>query len=723
MRKINFLFALLFALRLPCAAQLYTFENFRFQDENYCIEIYDDNVWLGSAISGVVRTDLDGNVISRLSKDDGLADNKVNDIYAEAADKIWFATEAGLSFFDGVSWMTHLNGQKVSSVAQATDGRIWCTANGLAQVMNPMTQSWTSFDITIAVDESVFKNAFTRVRACVDGRMLLCSQSGLVVKESNSDEFKAYPTLDYVGSQGIAVGVPNLDALLHPDGKIYSIIQGNLGVINGNSLNYMPGLPALNSSVMTLSFAGDMYTGAKDGLRRINVNQPQVEAEWNQAEYAPVLDFPSRTTDQYIYFSTLGGFVRHDGTGFNFYRIEPEKTLASRAVHQIEIDASGEKWFFGGKFTTLKGNQWTAYSGFSKDGYSVQDFALTPYGERYVLEKKSWNKFRMKRYANGTETIFPQSASFYNMDSPQIEWDPFRQKVMGVNSADDALFWECDANGNLGPVSFVPAPNNQGDPINCNINNKLLGFDILPDGSYFWMDETQLDRTVISNTGAIQYKVNGITGCALDVCACNRFYDVKKDGQNRYWFATGGGVFRQDAPDQALELIFDRHNSPLPDDLVRCLSVSASGAIWMGTSYGLAIYDPLQGWQIFDRSTGLASDTVLTIVQENANLAWVGTADGISRVSWLGVDTSDPDFPGLSISPNPANAQIRVSWPASISPTRLHIVDAQGKLVHECPLQSDGQSADISTQAMAAGLYFIRLDGSRESISGKFMKR
>jgi len=71
----------------------------------------------------------------------------------------------------------------------------------------------------------------------------------------------------------------------------------------------------------------------------------------------------------------------------------------------------------------------------------------------------------------------------------------------------------------------------------------------------------------------------------------------------------------------------------LPDNDVRCIFIDKSENIWIGTSNGLAIFNPeTEQFTCFyhqkDKSNSLASNTIYTITQTNDNRLWIGTERG-----------------------------------------------------------------------------------------------
>ena len=107
------------------------------------------------------------------------------------------------------------------------------------------------------------------------------------------------------------------------------------------------------------------------------------------------------------------------------------------------------------------------------------------------------------------------------------------------------------------------------------------------------------------------------------------------DGQHRLWAVGPGGCFRSRAPLSATtELKFERIDIPgiTARTLFRDLLVDEGGAVWIGTSNGLARFDGSR-WRVFTKRDGLKSDDLGAIVQGQGAL-WLSYRDalGVTRL-------------------------------------------------------------------------------------------
>ena len=69
-------------------------------------------------------------------------------------------------------------------------------------------------------------------------------------------------------------------------------------------------------------------------------------------------------------------------------------------------------------------------------------------------------------------------------------------------------------------------------------------------------------------------------------------------------------------------LTFTSENSPLPSNKIYCLTVDNNNVKWIGTDKGLARFDGIN-WYVYDKSNGLLSDDITSIVIDKVNNIWI----------------------------------------------------------------------------------------------------
>jgi ligand-binding sensor domain-containing protein len=90
-------------------------------------------------------------------------------------------------------------------------------------------------------------------------------------------------------------------------------------------------------------------------------------------------------------------------------------------------------------------------------------------------------------------------------------------------------------------------------------------------------------------------------------------------------------------------------NSPLPENSVRCIEIDNLGRKWIGTDYGLAIFDDVNWTVYLTTNSGLPDNAVQAITFDNLNNAWIGTLSGglakFDGTNWTVFNTTNSPLP------------------------------------------------------------------------------
>lgn len=98
---------------------------------------------------------------------------------------------------------------------------------------------------------------------------------------------------------------------------------------------------------------------------------------------------------------------------------------------------------------------------------------------------------------------------------------------------------------------------------------------------------------------------------------------------------------------------YSTSNSPLPENSVRCISIDSQGRKWIGTDYGIAVFDDVT-WNVYlPFVTGLPSPSVRAIVFDSLDNAWIGTLGGgitkFDGTTWTVYDNSNSPLQDNSV--------------------------------------------------------------------------
>ncbi len=99
------------------------------------------------------------------------------------------------------------------------------------------------------------------------------------------------------------------------------------------------------------------------------------------------------------------------------------------------------------------------------------------------------------------------------------------------------------------------------------------------------------------------------------------------------WIGTNWGVAVLDVVNDSWT-VYDKSNSDILSENVRCLLVDSDGSIWIGTTNGISILDLPNTWTSIRTSTpgsGLGSNAINAMIQGSGNLYWVATSRGLTK--------------------------------------------------------------------------------------------
>ena len=156
---------------------------------------------------------------------------------------------------------------------------------------------------------------------------------------------------------------------------------------------------------------------------------------------------------------------------------------------------------------------------------------------------------------------------------------------------------------------------------------------------YFSFFSNKSKVVLISNKGKMAVynlleKVFETTGGAYESYLDNVFiHDIIVASNDVIWIATTNGLISYDIDKNTVKSF--GKNSPFVDFRFLCLLEDAQERIWAGTSLGgLHIYNPQNDSLIvLNSNQGLANNTVVSIVEDDSGMKWIGTYNGVSLIS------------------------------------------------------------------------------------------
>lgn len=330
-----------------------------------------------------------------------------------------------------------------------------------------------------------------------------------------------------------------------------------------------------------------------------------------------------RDKQGYMWFSTIGGLNRYDGTNFSFTdRLESDSGKVAFTICRSMISDSSGRLFFGfenglGEFDFRKrrirmvpevGNIWVL------DMFSVNDTTLM------LITYTGWMRYN------------PVSGRV--LKDNQISRHPIFSKRPGPWTFNHNELFVAD-NGIVSVYDFSTDELKQLSLPASLPNNKItnLAFDV---EERLWLRFSMNNNIAQLHLPTGTLKIYPI-GLPIEDLGVNRFFCHPK--QSTLWIGTSANGLMQYLPDKD---IFLRHeHNPLQKwtlnaNLVRTIYIDADSSVWVGGDYGVNFTHPTRAlFEIippFDTDITNRNRRMARVVTEDneANL-WFGTFDGVVR--------------------------------------------------------------------------------------------
>ncbi|MGI2168709.1 EAL domain-containing protein [Shewanella sp. MF05960] len=313
--------------------------------------------------------------IERLNVADGLPSTMVNMIYQQQNGFMWFATDAGVSRYDGQEFVnfqfspgtkTHISNNFVTDVIEDNLGNIWfATEDGLNQlnlddeVVNfPLSQQHFSQNT----------NWIMKMYQDTEQNLWVGTGSGLQLKQPNSSQFISIPL--YLDSQSIPIETSIYSIVADAQNRLWLGTDYGLAIVEPEQksmrlFDASKATSAIENTAASTLFSdyvlasevdakGQLWLGTQHfGLVQFN----PISAEYQQyANSKKIGAIPSDyvtsitiDTDSNIWVSTdKGAALLSVKTGlFDLIQAQAfnEHTIPSNFVDDVFIDASGLVWF------------------------------------------------------------------------------------------------------------------------------------------------------------------------------------------------------------------------------------------------------------------------------------------------------------------------------------------------------------------------------------------
>lgn len=337
-----------------------------------------------------------------------------------------------------------------------------------------------------------------------------------------------------------------------------------------------------------------------------------------------------------IWFATNGeGIGRYDGKTITFYK--KKNGLADNHVNCITGDKSGNIWigtsdgiskFDGNVFTTYKTNQ-----GLAND--DARSILVSRKGEIWIGTDIGVSKFDGISFTNYSSQISEQANWVYNISE--------------------------DHNGNIwlgtiaGLIKFDGVDFKVFNSKNGLATNQAVFSTVQDDAGNLWIGTKGDGIGKISFTDNKQESIEEVTFFRSKDGLVNNSVNMITEGiDGSFWIATEGGASNFNPETNSFTNYTTKNG--LPHNNIWCITLDRSGNIWFGAIIKLEDAEPTGGIGKLDTKgnasydgksfitlttdQGLASNTVVSILEDTKGNIWFGTdGGGVSKYDGRGFET------------------------------------------------------------------------------------
>ena len=583
-----------------------------------------------------------------LLKKDGLSQSSVFSITQDSSGLIWLGTRDGLNMYDGYGFTIFKNKEEANSIV-ANDVRtlyydhatrlLWIgTSAGLSRY-NTVTHIFDNYRHTVADETTISSNSIREILRDSSGLLWVATSAGLDLMDEISGTFTSViPTETYNGEWQADVNTlcETIDGelLIGTDKGLYKITSA----ATAGQYELSPVISPFENQVQIQSMISDAEGTIWIGTQKHGLIQWQPKKNNNFSTYLHNPEDPNSLSHDNIrdicldannnlWVGTFNGlnllhagennFIRYSKTTFG------SNGLSDKSIRSLFKDKQGSLWvgtYYGG-VNILDSHFMPSNQDFSPiynalKGNVVSSFAEDAYGHLWVGTE-----------GNGLKFLDKNGRPLDNAISDRINSALTNTNVKNVFLDNDDL-WVGTFQRGLHRFGLNSDKHTKytADRANSISSDNIYG--ILEKDDRLWLLAYGSGLDVYDKAVSRFYNydhdpdVIGSLSSSLSRCILET-----QDGQ--LWIGTEGGLNKVIVGQDGLPESFVTYIS---HEKIYCLAEDAAGFILIGTfDNGLYKFDHTNGiLKHYTTSDGLPSNTILGIVEAANGKLWVSTSDGLS---------------------------------------------------------------------------------------------
>lgn len=543
---------------------------------------------------------------NHLSLHDGLPHNTINDITQDKLGNIWIATDDGVSYYNNNQFKTFkynkldsnsIRNNQVLKLHIDNKGKLWLGGKVSLELYDEMTETFQHFYLpNLPMQERVH---VIEIYQQNDSTLLIGTDGGgLRCFNTNTYTQKEVLPLDCCDKIGLRVSAIHID---EKERIWLGTLDKGLFVFDPNNNNIKIKSFCANSEIRNIiAFKKDYILVAtyNQGLLKVCTRdltlEPFFSSNANQASPQRIFDLVS--SEKYLYIGTDGdGLIKYnyatkENEAYKNYGTNT-KSVSNNVIRCIFRDREQNLWlghFNGGISLARNKKCFTNLNNTPLSNNSLSHSVVTS-----LLEDNDHNIWIG---TDGGGLNFIKNGVLYNANnanSNNIISDKFPKNILALYQDKNSNIWL----GSYLQGIYIYNPNDQS----------IKSFNTL------------YPKLKLSN---------------------NDIRCFMQDRLDKLWIGTnGGGVNIVNLKDKTLQILkkdTSNLNNSLSLDWVRTIFEDELGYIWIGTTYGLNTYDPInktfRHYLYNENDSGsISGDIIYSINQDDDKQIWIGTEAGLNK--------------------------------------------------------------------------------------------
>jgi PAS domain S-box-containing protein len=612
-------------LSMEARAQVHQFRNYTAADENglsdnFVFSIEQDRqgrLWFATSAGA---SSYDGVEFKAFTMSDGLVNNGVREIYEDRQGRLWFSTTGGLSclerfesasnakpVFKNYTKREGLLHDSIEWVLEDKVGNFWIATRGggLSYFDGRSFRNYGEADGLTA--KTVWVLRFDR-----QGKLWIGSSEGL--HSFDGKTFKNYST-----REGLPNGSVVSSLLVDNHDKLWVGTRKGLGWFDGARFHPVDlGIgKEIGVPVMLQDQRGALWLGTYgQGLAKLDGSKFTLYQQQNGLAHDQVMAL-LEDREGNIWIGTQGGGVSKFA-GERFVNYTSAQGLARGMIHAVAQDSKGNFWFgnFGGGLCRFDGKNFTHLTtnqGLVND--QVEEILVDSQDRVYVATDGGLSILEGGRFRNYTikDGLPSNILKALCLDHQGQLWIGTFEG--GVVRFDGKYFTRYSSDDGL-------------------LNDRI---------SSLWEDRSRriwfgTDQGVTVLEGGVFRSYDSKDGLGIGKVGA-----IAEDSKGSMWFGTDSGLSHFDGRSFKTYSTADG----LPDQFIHFLQFDRAGRLWIGTRKGISQFDPSrERFRNFSTRDGLLSNLMVegSCLLDRDGKLWFGSASGVTRC--------DPDYrDGAAVPP------------------------------------------------------------------------